>query len=104
MKLKHLLLGILVPAALCTSADAAFVTIYDSLHGGSGDTTNVLYQVNQTGTSVNAALNTSGGALAVNFTSPTSLSTMGGQSHLTAQIAASYTDLTFSMLNGYSFK
>lgn len=103
MKLQHLVLTTLVPAALCISADAAYITIYDSLEGGSGDVDSVLYHPNQTGTTVDATLNTSGKSFAAEFTSMTSLSTQGGQASLKAADGTTFTDLCFMLLNDYTF-
>jgi hypothetical protein len=108
MKLKHLFLGILIPAALSISASALSITsgpitVYDTLNGGSGDTDNVLYNPGQTGTTVNATLNTSGGAFAGIFTSTNTLTTGGGQASLSNQGGGTFSNLAFSLLGGNTF-
>lgn len=97
----------LITVAGISSASAEYISLYTSVYegveGGSGDVDNVLYQVNNTGTSVNGTLNTSAGNFIANFTSTTSLSTSGGQAHLTAESAGTYTNLTFKLLNDATF-
>jgi len=88
--------------ACASTALAIPVTVYDTLHGGSGDVDNVLYQSNDQGTTVNATINSNPGFAAV-FTSTTEIKESGGQSSLKAADGTSYTDLCFSLTAGSTF-
>ncbi len=104
-KLTLLAMAIAAFVALGTSTAFAvtigngFVQVTDS---GGGTGVNVLYNPNETGNSVNATINTGPGYMAT-FTSPSTITTSGGQASLQPVVGQTLRDLSFSLTGGNTF-